>query len=186
MRKVILDVDTGTDDAIAVMAAIQASELEVVGLCSVHGNADVAYTTINTMRAAFAAGGVGIPVYPGAACPMVKGLYVQRKPLVEEPILSGKTIIDGVEVSVNPDLLPLPDRPKGAEKKAAALFYVDFLRTVKEKVTLVLMTNLALVRDDDQFGTGTDNRSGDYPVNCGNRNHGWRNPKAEHHSCGGS
>lgn len=78
---------------------------------------------------------------------MVKGLYVQRKPLVEEPILSGKTIIDGVEVSVNPDLLPLPDRPKGAEKKAAALFYVDFLRTVKEKVTLVLtgtMTNLAL------------------------------------------
>ena len=44
MRKVILDVDTGTDDAIAVMAAIQASELEVVGLCSVHGNAAVSYT----------------------------------------------------------------------------------------------------------------------------------------------
>ena len=83
MRKVILDVDTGTDDAIAVMVAIQAPELEVVGLCSVHGNADVAYTTINTMRAAFAAGGAEIPVYPGAACPMVKGLYAQRRSLVE-------------------------------------------------------------------------------------------------------
>lgn len=147
MRKVILDVDTGTDDAIAVMVAIQAPELEVVGLCSVHGNADVAYTTINTMRAAFAAGGAEIPVYPGAACPMVKGLYAQRRPLVEEPILAGKTVIDGVEVSINPNLLPLPDRPKKAEEKAAALFYVDFLRNAKKKVTLVLtgtMTNLAL------------------------------------------
>ena len=38
MRKVILDVDTGTDDAIAVMAAVQAQDLELVALCTVHGN----------------------------------------------------------------------------------------------------------------------------------------------------
>ena len=57
MRKVILDVDTGTDDAIAVMAAVQAQDLELVALCAVHGNIGVAYTTINTLRAAYAAGG---------------------------------------------------------------------------------------------------------------------------------
>lgn len=147
MRKVILDVDTGTDDAIAVMAALQAHELDVVALCSVHGNIGVEYTTVNTLRAAYAAGAETVPVYPGCEFPLVKDLYVQRKALVVEPILSGKTIIEGKEISVNPNLLPLPDRPKGAEKKKAPFFYVDYLRNTKEKVTLVLtgtMTNLAI------------------------------------------
>ena len=56
MRKIIMDVDTGTDDAIAIMAAALAPELELVALCSVHGNTSVENTTRNTLRAAFAAG----------------------------------------------------------------------------------------------------------------------------------
>lgn len=147
MRKVILDVDTGTDDAIAVMAAIQAPELEVVGLCAVHGNISVDCTTINTLRAAYAAGDETVPVYRGAAFPVAKDLWPQRKVPVAEPILGGKSVVNGVEVSLNPDLLPLPDRPKGAEAQPAPLFYVDYLRSAREKVTIVLtgtLTNLAL------------------------------------------
>ncbi|WP_353590617.1 nucleoside hydrolase, partial [Clostridium sp. ATCC 29733] len=34
----ILDVDTGPDDAVAIIAALLAPELEVVGICSVNGN----------------------------------------------------------------------------------------------------------------------------------------------------
>ena len=56
LRKIIMDVDTGTDDAIAIMAAALAPELELVALCSVHGNTSVENTTRNTLRAAFAAG----------------------------------------------------------------------------------------------------------------------------------
>lgn len=67
MRKIILDVDTGTDDAIAVMAAIQAPQLELVALCSVHGNTSVKNTTINTLRAAYAAGGNPYPCLPRSA-----------------------------------------------------------------------------------------------------------------------
>ena len=147
MRKVILDVDTGTDDAIAVMAAVQAQDLELVALCTVHGNIGVAYTTINTLRAAYAAGGREVPVYAGAAEPMVKDISPQRRQPVAEPVLSGTTQINGVEVAMNPMLLPLPDRPKGKEEKPAPFFYVDYLRSTQEKVTIVLtgtLTNLAL------------------------------------------
>ena len=34
-RKIILDVDTGSDDAVAICAALLSEELEVLGICSV-------------------------------------------------------------------------------------------------------------------------------------------------------
>lgn len=147
MRKIIVDVDTGTDDAIAVMAAVQAPQLELIALCSTWGNTSVENTTINTLRAAYAAGGENVPVYPGASEPMVKHLSSMRSEPVTEPILAGVTEIDGVAVALNPDLLPLPDSPRGPEPLEAALFYVDYLRNSKEKITVVAtgtMTNLGL------------------------------------------
>ena len=109
MRKIIMDVDTGTDDAIAIMAAVMAPQIEVAALCTVHGNTSVSNTTKNTLRAAFAAGREDIPVYPGAAGPMVKDLSEVRRIPVPEPVLGGTAEVDGVTVSMNPDLLPLPD-----------------------------------------------------------------------------
>ena len=50
MRKIIMDVDTGTDDAIAIMCALAAEELDVVAICSVNGNRGITYTTENTLR----------------------------------------------------------------------------------------------------------------------------------------
>ena len=38
MRKIILDVDTGSDDAVAIMTAILSRELELLGVTTVHGN----------------------------------------------------------------------------------------------------------------------------------------------------
>ena len=38
-KKVILDVDTGTDDAIAIMTAVMSENLEVLGVCAVNGTA---------------------------------------------------------------------------------------------------------------------------------------------------
>ena len=35
-KKVILDVDTGTDDAIAIMTAVMSENLEVLGVCAVN------------------------------------------------------------------------------------------------------------------------------------------------------
>lgn len=58
MEKVILDVDTGTDDAIAIMTALQSPELEVMGICSVNGNRGIEFTTENTLRVVEYMGGV--------------------------------------------------------------------------------------------------------------------------------
>lgn len=49
-RKVILDVDTGSDDAVAIMTAILSGELDVLGITTVHGNLPLPYTTDNTLR----------------------------------------------------------------------------------------------------------------------------------------
>ena len=42
--KVIMDVDTGSDDAIAIMTALRSPELDVLGICTVNGNQPVSYT----------------------------------------------------------------------------------------------------------------------------------------------
>ena len=48
--KIILDVDTGSDDAIAIAAAVLRKELDVIGICTVGGNVEVKNTTDNTLR----------------------------------------------------------------------------------------------------------------------------------------
>ena len=48
--KIILDVDTGTDDAIALMTAVLHPEIELVAACSVNGNQTIDKTTENTLR----------------------------------------------------------------------------------------------------------------------------------------
>ncbi|MBN2032696.1 MAG: nucleoside hydrolase [Deltaproteobacteria bacterium] len=47
-RKVILDMDTGVDDALALLLAMQSPELEVLGVTVVGGNIDVDQTARNT------------------------------------------------------------------------------------------------------------------------------------------
>ena len=50
MTKLILDVDTGTDDAIAIMLAALDPRLELLGVTTVAGNASIEHTTENTLR----------------------------------------------------------------------------------------------------------------------------------------
>ena len=49
-KKLILDVDTGTDDAVALMLAALHPDLELVAATTVNGNVPVAYCTDNTLR----------------------------------------------------------------------------------------------------------------------------------------
>ena len=44
-RRVVVDCDTGTDDAVALMLAALHPDLELLGVTTVHGNAAVAVTT---------------------------------------------------------------------------------------------------------------------------------------------
>ena len=82
MRKIILDVDTGTDDAIAIMCALAAEELDVVAVCTVNGNRGITYTTENTLRLLEYLGREEVPVYKGAHLPLVSTLPAWRRPEV--------------------------------------------------------------------------------------------------------
>lgn len=48
VQKVILDMDTGVDDALAIMLAMNSAELEVAGITTVSGNVDAAQSARNT------------------------------------------------------------------------------------------------------------------------------------------
>ncbi|MFL5689661.1 MAG: nucleoside hydrolase, partial [Chloroflexota bacterium] len=62
--KLILDVDTGTDDAVALMLAALHPDLELIGATTVKGNVRVEHCTENTLRV-FDNIGVSVPVYEG-------------------------------------------------------------------------------------------------------------------------
>ncbi|PKL07395.1 MAG: hypothetical protein CVV51_14340 [Spirochaetae bacterium HGW-Spirochaetae-7] len=70
MKKILIDCDPGIDDAIAILMALAAPELEVVGITAVGGNVGVDTTARNALAlAALAAGGAPdrqVPVARGA------------------------------------------------------------------------------------------------------------------------
>lgn len=71
---IILDVDTGYDDAVAILMAAGHPEIELLGVTTVAGNAPLAVTTDNSLRTLDAAGYTDIPVYAGAHRPLVREL----------------------------------------------------------------------------------------------------------------
>ena len=69
-RKLILDVDTGTDDAVAIMLAALHPGLELVACTTVNGNREIEHTTENTLRTLDHIGRGDIPVHAGLARPV--------------------------------------------------------------------------------------------------------------------
>jgi len=68
---VILDVDTGVDDALAILFAVAHPELEVLGITCVAGNAALDQVVDNTLRVLDAASAGDIPVAAGATRPLI-------------------------------------------------------------------------------------------------------------------
>ncbi len=68
---VILDVDTGIDDAFALLYAVASPEIEILGVASVAGNVDLNKATRNTRQVLALAGRADIPVWPGCVEPLL-------------------------------------------------------------------------------------------------------------------
>ena len=69
-RRIILDTDPGTDDAVAILLALASPELEVLGLVAVAGNVPLAETERNARAVCELAGRSDIPVYAGCPRPV--------------------------------------------------------------------------------------------------------------------
>jgi pyrimidine-specific ribonucleoside hydrolase len=69
---VILDVDTGVDDALALLLAVRSPDLDVLAVTCVAGNADVDQVVRNTLVVLDAAGAGDVPVARGADRPLLE------------------------------------------------------------------------------------------------------------------
>jgi purine nucleosidase len=71
-RRIIIDTDPGTDDAVAILLALASPELEVIGICAVAGNVPLAQAEWNARSICGLAGRAELPVHAG--CPRAIGV----------------------------------------------------------------------------------------------------------------
>ncbi|KAM6934810.1 inosine-uridine preferring nucleoside hydrolase [Xenentodon cancila] len=70
-KKLLVDVDCGVDDAQAIMLALAAPGVKLLGITCVHGNTTVENVCKNTLRVLQACNKLEIPVFKGAAKPIL-------------------------------------------------------------------------------------------------------------------
>lgn len=142
-RKVILDVDTGSDDAVAIMLAALHPAIDLVAVCSVKGNQSLKSTTENTKKVLDLVNS-NAPLYQGCKEAFVREVCPWRIKFEDRA-----TIIDeeGNEHFIHEDFDMLPKSNRKIEDTPAPIFYVDYLKNAKEPVTIVAvgpLTNLAV------------------------------------------
>jgi len=69
---VILDVDTGVDDALALALGVRSNRVDLLAVTTVAGNVDIGRATANTLAVLDWLGATAIPVHQGASHPLVR------------------------------------------------------------------------------------------------------------------
>ena len=129
-RKIVLDVDTGIDDALALLLALRSPELEVLGVTCVAGNITLAHVVRNTL-ATLEIAESRVPVDVGARKPLMV-------PLRTATFFHGSNGIADLQLP-QPSLVPVGED--------AASFMVRVARERPGEVTIVAvgpLTNVAL------------------------------------------
>ena len=141
MQKVILDVDTGTDDAVAIMLAALSKDLDLLGVCSVNGNRGIEFTTENTLRVVEYLGLADkIPVYKGCSLPLVSTLTPGRRDGIPATGSMVKNNIHG-------DYVELPPATIKPQEEHAVFWLIDTLMKSEGDIILIPvgpLTNIAM------------------------------------------
>ncbi|OKL35407.1 nucleoside hydrolase [Domibacillus mangrovi] len=130
-RKIIMDCDPGHDDAIAIILAAVQPQLEILGITTVSGNAEIEKTTMNALKICDLVSLTDVVVSKGASEPLVRLRETA-------PGIHGDSGLDGPE-------LPEPSRSWSEEHG-----FDTIIRLVKESngpVTILPtgpLTNIAL------------------------------------------
>jgi len=78
-RRLLIDTDTAADDAVAILLALTAPDIDVLALTIVAGNVAVEQGTRNALATLNAAGRLDVPVHPGAAAPLLRPLVLSTE-----------------------------------------------------------------------------------------------------------
>ncbi len=98
-----MDVDTGVDDAIAIIMALQSPEIEIIGITTVSGNVTARAAALNTLGILRVMGKESkIPVLKGASRPL-------SKKIVHAEEIHGKKGLGNITLQCNPALLQKRD-----------------------------------------------------------------------------
>lgn len=132
LKPIVMDVDTGTDDALAIIYALGHPGLELRGISCVTGNVPLDQVVINTCKVLDAAGAADIPVAAGAAEPLVERSRRKNSP-------HGSDGLAGIH---------LPDTPRRPSPLKAVDLLYQLIIDSPEPVSLVTLapkTNVALL-----------------------------------------
>lgn len=138
MKHVILDVDTGIDDAMAIAYAVHSPELNVLGITTGFGNVSADEATRNTLQVLNLLGKPDIPVVQGAEMPFRREITKHRAYAVHGQ--------DGLG-NIN---LPLIEVPSSSEH--ASDFIISMIKNHPHEITLITVgtqTNLAMALEKD-------------------------------------
>lgn len=165
-RKVILDVDTGTDDAVALMLAALHPDLELVAATTVNGNVPVAYCTENSLRV-FDHIGVPVPVYEGVARPIARADF----PIPRSEIQSSNAVHGGY--------LDIPPSTSTKQSTGAIEFLVETYRATTDEIILVPVGPLSNIAAALTFDPRLKDRIPELVIMGGANRYGNVTPRAE-------
>jgi inosine-uridine nucleoside N-ribohydrolase len=165
-RKLILDVDTGTDDAVAIMLAALHPALDLVGITTVNGNVVVEHCTDNSLRVLDFIGRGDIPVYEGLNRPLVRADFPIPRALKKS------TGVHGTELDV-------PPATSRKQAKSAVEFLIETYRAATDEIVLVPTGPLSNIAAAIALDPGFVDRVPEVVLMGGAHHHGNVTPSAE-------
>lgn len=136
MRRIIIDTDTASDDAVAIIMALRSSKIKVEALTVVAGNVPIDIAVNNAIISVEAANTYNVPVYPGATKPIVKDLETGQ-------FAHGQNGMGDIE---------LPIAKGNPENKHAVDAMIDIVKANPNQIEIMAigpLTNLALAIQKD-------------------------------------
>lgn len=131
MKKVIIDVDTGIDDAIGILLAEKSGEADILGITTVNGNTSLEQATINTRKVTKLLGREDLKVVQGANRPLL------REPFFEVSVHGN----DGIGGALKEMQVEIQDEGFAPD------FIIEQAKKYPGEITVILLaplTNMAL------------------------------------------
>lgn len=139
-KKIILDLDTGIDDALAIAYCLGSPDADLVGVTCTYGNVLVETSVRNTLAILHLFGRDDVPVYKGFSHPRASDSFEVS------PVCAMVHGVNGIgEVQI-------PDSPRKAEEMSAVDFLIEAAQTYGKDLIYVptgTLTTLAAVLEKD-------------------------------------